>query len=132
MKKYNTRQREQILSVFASEPDKCYSVKELLNRLPDIGQATVYRTVSLLESEGVIRRYRGTDCDSFRLSESCGEPDHIHIVCKTCGEMLHSDCHFIGEMYRHLLSEHSFMLDTSDTVIYGTCQNCVAKAGGKS
>ena len=131
LKKYNTKQREQILAVFSAEPGKCFSAKELIGLVPDIGQATVYRTISLLESEGVIRRYRGTDSDSFRLSEACDEPDHIHIVCKTCGEMLHSDCHFIGEMYRHLLDEHSFMLDTSDTVIYGTCRSC-AEAGGKS
>ena len=131
MKKYNTRQREHILSIFAGEPDRCFSAKELISLNPDIGQATVYRTLSLLESEGKIRRYRGADSDSFRLSAHGDNYDHIHMVCKSCGETLHSDCHFIGEMYRHLLDEHDCMLDTSGTVIYGTCRNCTAKAGDK-
>lgn len=127
MKKYNTKQRGQILEHFLSAPDKCFSARELMTLSPTVGQATVYRTLKLLEDDGVICRFRGEDGDCFKLVCPDGEGEHIHIVCKACGSMIHSDCSFIGELSRHLSLEHNFILDTSSTVIYGICSCCSVK-----
>ena len=120
MRKYNTKQRHTILEVFKEHPSKCFSVKDLTDVCPTVGLATVYRTLSVLESEGTIRRYTGTDSDLFKLTDN-SDIRHMHIVCRACGDMFHSECSFIGEMEKHLKSEHDFSLDTASTVIYGLC-----------
>lgn len=127
LKKYNTKQRSHIVGIFNSSPDKCFSARDVIAATEGVGQATVYRTLSLLTEEGVLNRYRGNGEDMFRLACSGEGGCHIHMVCKTCGSMIHSDCHFIGEISRHLMSEHSFALDTASTVIYGVCGGCSAK-----
>jgi len=123
-KTYKTRQREEILSLFEREPDRCFSARELITEGGlSAAQATVYRTLTLLVDEGVIRRFKsGVGGDCYKLS--CRHDDHIHFVCNTCGAMIHADCEFIGEMSRHLLSHHGFTLDTGSTVIYGRCSKC--------
>lgn len=123
MKKYRTRQRDAILSVFRSNPSKCFSVKELTDSCSDVGVATVYRTLAYLENEGIVTRFSGSGGDLFRLAD-VGDSHHMHIVCRSCGDMLHSECNFIGEMERHLKDEHDFSLDTASTVIYGLCGRC--------
>lgn len=123
-KTYKTRQREEILAVFEAEPDRCFSARSLITEGGiSAAQATVYRTLAMLAGEGIIRRFKsaeGGDC--YKLA--CRHDDHIHFVCNRCGEMIHSDCEFIGEISRHLLSHHGFTLDTGSTVIYGTCAKC--------
>lgn len=123
-KTYKTRQREEILSIFEREPDRCFSARELITEGGlSAAQATVYRTLSMLTDEGTIRRFKssiGGDC--YKLA--CRHDDHIHFVCNRCGEMIHSDCEFIGKMADHLLASHGFTLDTGNTVIYGTCAKC--------
>ena len=127
MRKYNTKQRCAIESVFRLHPDKCFSAKEVTDVCGNIGVATVYRTLSVLESDGVIRRFMSSDGDLFKLASKSGH--HMHIVCRACGDMLHSECAFIGEMERHLKAEHGFSLDTAATVIYGLCGRCSEESG---
>jgi len=123
MKKYKTKQRDTILSVLQNHPSKCFSVKELTDCCSTVGVATVYRTLAYLEEEGTVKRFTGSDGDLFKLT-SDSDGHHMHIVCRACGDMLHSECGFIGEMERHLKLEHDFSLDTASTVIYGLCGRC--------
>lgn len=128
---YKTRQREEILAIFESFPDRCFSARELITEASlAASQATVYRTLSVLASEGLIRRFKsavGGDC--YKLA--CRRSDHIHFVCTTCGELLHSDCSFIDELSEHLKSRHGFRLDTGSTVIYGQCAKCSRQESDK-
>lgn len=129
LKKYNTKQRSHIIDIFSSSPDKCFSARDVIAATEGVGQATVYRTLSLLTDEGVLNRYRGNGEDMFRLACDSKTECHIHMVCKNCGSMIHSDCSFIDEISRHLMTEHSFTLDTASTVIYGVCGSCSVKEG---
>lgn len=125
MRKYNTKQREMILDRFTKNPSICFSAKEICDQCEYVGQATVYRTLATLEKEGVILRFHGhPGGDVFKLACDRNDDRHIHIVCKSCGDMIHSDCDFINEISAHLESCHSFRLDTSSTVIYGFCEKC--------
>lgn len=126
---YKTRQREEILAVFEAFPDRCFSARELITEASlAASQATVYRTLTVLANEGLIRRFKsavGGDC--YKLA--CRKSDHIHFVCTSCGELLHSDCKFISELSEHLQSCHGFRLDTGNTVIYGLCAKCSHSEG---
>lgn len=124
MRKYNTRQRERILELFTNESERCFSAKEIYALCADVGQATVYRTLSMLEREGRIKRYRTAGGDCFKLSSLEKADCHVHFACKSCGEIIHSECNFITEVAEHLKKHHDFSLDITETVIYGICGKC--------
>ncbi len=129
MRTYKTKQREAVLSLFEREPDRCFSARDVLLLCQGVGQATVYRALARLTEEGQIKRFLGVSgVDFYKLSVTHSDESHIHMVCKTCGDVIHSDCDFIRQMSHHLKSEHSFTLDTGSTVIYGYCEGCSKEA----
>ncbi len=132
MKGYKTKQREQIIAFFESDPDRCCSAREIIESgCVDAGQATVYRTLSLLSDENVLRRFHSASGgDLYRLACNATDECHIHIVCRSCGDMIHSECGFVEKLREHLASEHDFLLDTGRTIIYGICGKCAS--GGKA
>ena len=124
MKNYNSKLREQVLSVFLCSPDKCFSAKEVVDRCSEIGQATVYRALSFLEGDGKICRFHGISGTIYKLACNRSGESHIHIVCKRCGEMVSDGRDILSEISSYLNAEHSFKLDASSTILYGYCKGC--------
>ncbi len=124
---YKTRQRDAILSLFIKNPEVCFSARDIIESGEvRAGQATVYRTLSMLADERLITRFTSDGGDFYKLTPSDGKELHMHIVCEECGRILHIGCSFLREMERHFRSEHGFQMDTGRTVIYGRCDVCAA------
>ena len=126
---YNTKQRDEIIAFFNRHRGGCFTAKELIGsgEIP-AGEATVYRTLSRLAAQGVLKRYiDGENGASYQLnlSEECSE--HFHLKCEHCHRIIHMDCEFMADMKRHIESSHSFIVDIGKTVIYGLCAECVEK-----
>ena len=64
------------------------TMRQLIERCKDSDRASIYRTVSILESIGVINRIPQGFKYKIELSEEF-LPHHHHIVCSGCGR--HSD-----------------------------------------
>ncbi len=124
MKTYNSKPREQVLGVFLTEPDKCFCVKEVVESCHGIGQATVYRAISFLERDGRICRLHGISGSVYKLACNHSGENHIHIVCKRCGEMVKDETGVLNKISAHLSAEYSFKLDASSTILYGYCKGC--------
>ena len=81
-----TRSRRAVMDVLA-DADGPLSPQMICdrgrNRQPSLGLVTVYRTLDLLESLGLVRRvHRGAGCHGYVLSS----PGHRHVVlCDRCG-----------------------------------------------
>ena len=88
-----------------------------------IGRTTVYRQLERLVSEGLVRRTvgEGGACFSFAGS-SCSE--HYHLLCTACGKLEHLSCEKVKTLFRHIESEHGFVIDPSRTTLYGLCAAC--------
>lgn len=128
---YRTKQRDEILRFFREHGEQCFSVKEVYRQV-DAGEATVFRAITALTDAGLLRKFtagggRG-ECAYYQY-DSCGaRPDHIHLRCEECGELIHMDCSFLETILGHFMSEHGFAVDCGRTVIYGTCASCREKA----
>jgi len=56
-RKYNTRQRESLISFFKNHPDEVFSARELIaDNALNVGEATVYRLLAGLSREGILKK----------------------------------------------------------------------------
>ena len=126
---YNTKQRDEIVEFFNRHRGKCYTAKELIKSGEvSSGEATVYRTLSRLANQGVLKRFTDGDASCYQLNESEECAKHFHLKCEQCGKLIHMDCEFMADMKRHIESAHGFAVDIGKTVIYGLCGACVKES----
>lgn len=126
---YNTKQRDEIVDFFSRHRDGCFTAKELIRSGEiTVGEATVYRTLSKLANQGVLKRYTGDGAGaSYQLNEGENCNSHFHLKCEGCGQLIHMDCGFMADMKKHIESSHNFTVDIGKTVIYGLCGDCENK-----
>ncbi|MCI7759761.1 MAG: transcriptional repressor [[Eubacterium] saphenum] len=123
---YNTKQRDEIVEFFSRHRGKCFSAKDII-RSGEIksGEATVYRTLSKLAENGVLKRFTdGASGACYQLAESSDCDKHFHLKCEKCGKLIHVDCGFMAEIKQHIESDHDFYVDLGKTVFYGLCGAC--------
>ena len=87
-----------------------FTADELLGELPDVGRATVFRTIKLLQELDLVCRVPLEDGGvRYRLS---GGNHHHHLVCRNCGVVTEFDAGAgIPEMARkHMRTQSSIRL----------------------
>ncbi len=118
---YKTKQRDAVLQYFTHTPDACHTARDVIDAL-SISEATVFRTLTHLTDEGLLKRFTTPHGSTYQYS-GCGGR-HMHLKCKTCGVLVHLECSFAEEIMHHFAAEHHFMLDKEETVFYGFCEAC--------
>ena len=127
-KKYNTRQRNELLEFFKNNSDKCFLAKDIIKSASlSVGEATIYRTLSKFVDEGVLKKFvapgsEGAYYQYNKCSHDCSS--HFHLKCVNCGTLFHVDCSFLSEIDSHIMEHHRFAIDNSKTVFYGVCESC--------
>ena len=111
----------------ASHPTAESLSARLLDRVPGLSQATVYRTLEFLEAENLIRRVSGP--------ESVGRFDaklehHQHLVCRVCGSLSDvSLAEFTGPRLPHV---PGFAVEELDIRLVGRCRKCIGPSAERS
>lgn len=100
------------------------SVSEVL---PGTSLPTVYATLELLESLGLVRRF-GTGNGAV-LFDSRVEP-HAHTVCRRCGATADLAGIDWPDATLTQASEDGFVPDHAQVVIWGLCARCAEEARG--
>lgn len=128
MKKYDTRQRDYLISFLNEHPDQLLSVRQIAQALcaRQISLSAVYRNLSQLEAEGLIRKSvkPGSREAYYQYvgAEDCHS--HLHLSCTRCGKTFHMDAAHTAQLTRAMSELDGFDLDILKTVLYGICQNC--------
>lgn len=136
-KRYKTKQQEAVLAFFQAGQERCFTAEEAYAHLGesgmDVGKTTVYRAITRLCEEGVLRRYTPAESGdaAFYQYNSCKD-NHLHIRCRVCGELAHMDCEAVEGFCRHIASHHGFQLDEGQTVLVGLCGRCASLEGGQT
>lgn len=86
-----------------------------------IGRATVYRTLELLESRGMLTRIHLDGCHGFTV---CDEGHHHHLVCRSCSKVVSIDAKGIEDEIRQLAHQLKFRVDTHTLEFAGLCETC--------
>lgn len=95
-------------------------------RQPAINLATVYRTLELLMSIGMVAQTDlGGSATSFEL---VGETPHHHLVCERCGAVLELDDAALQGVREALLRDYGFDVTSRHIAIFGMCRGCRERA----
>lgn len=127
---YSTRQKRDLLKYLKDGDARHFSVDEVVfdlqRRGEKVGRTTVYRYLEQLSEQGSVRKYQNMQgVTQYQYVENAGEcGEHFHMMCSRCGNLMHVDCHLMGELSRHLMADHGFKLDPRETILVGVCAAC--------
>lgn len=107
------------------ESEEHLSHAEVLERgkliYPGLGRATVYRTLDLLVSLGVLRPiYLGDQSICFTRADV----GHHHLICSECGVVIEFEECVIDELHTRLAEELNFQVRGHLLELYGLCGRC--------
>lgn len=90
---------------------------------PRASRSTVYRTLSLLAEAGLIRKVaRANDREVYE--HDYGYPQHDHLICQKCGDMIEFENTQISELLENVASEHGFRMSGHRLEVEGVCAKC--------
>lgn len=128
MKRYDTRQRGLLIAFLERHPDELLSVRQIARELrgQPISLSAVYRDLSLLETQGLVRKSakHGSREAYYQYTGAPGCHAHLHMLCTRCGKTFHMDAEHTSRLTRAMSELDGFDLDILNTVLYGICQNC--------
>lgn len=100
------------------------SVSALAGRLEDaVDRATVYRTVELFESLGIVNRIWHGFKNQVELSEIF-TPHHHHAVCQSCGATIDLASTELEAALGRLARQHGFIALNHSVELSGYCAKC--------
>lgn len=128
-----TKQREILLKTLYNS--SYHFTPESLNmhikeKYPDlnIGIATIYRTLNLLENARMVTSISfGAQGKKFELAN---KPHHDHIICKSCGKIVEFTDQEIENRQLEIAQKNGFTLTGHLMQLYGICEKC-SKKGNK-
>ena len=126
-----TRQRKVVLKAFLNT-EKHVTTEDLYDivrkKNPDIGHATVFRTLKLMCESGLAE---GLNLDGkiMRYEHQYGHEHHDHLVCTECGKFIEAVDPRIEKLQRELAGRFSFEMTSHKMRIFGICKECKRKVG---
>ncbi|MHB8155938.1 MAG: Fur family transcriptional regulator [Desulfocucumaceae bacterium] len=125
-----TSRREHILRVLLENKDKHLSAEEVYNlvkiKAPDVGLATVYRTLELFCEFDIIH---GMDFGDGRKRYEFGDIDsrahhHHHLICMRCGVILEVEEDLLDDLEERVKRNFNFEVHNHQLKIFGHCKEC--------
>ncbi len=127
----HSRQRDRILSLLQTtdvHPTADWIYAQLKPEFPHLSLGTVYRNLSLLTEQGLIKKIEfGSTFDRFEARTA----PHYHLICTRCGAIrdLHSPVYNdLNERPGRLID---FEIQDHRIDFYGICGTCSAKQSKK-
>ncbi|MFZ5850037.1 MAG: Fur family transcriptional regulator [Actinomycetota bacterium] len=111
---------EAVVALGHGRPEEiCAQVRQTAD---GVNISTVYRTLELLEELGLVRhQHLGHGAPTYSPTT---EPDHLHLVCRSCGSVTETDVAVADELVARLARDHGFHTDVQHFAVYGSCRGC--------
>ncbi len=109
------------------------TAREIADRLRgegrDIGVATVYRSLELLEGLGLLHRVdTGEGVSRYEPAHPSGEHHH-HLICNRCGRVSAFEDAGLERSVQRMARRLTFRVEGHDVALRGTCSACLAGDG---
>jgi Fur family ferric uptake transcriptional regulator len=125
-----TLPRQQVLRQVAAQGPS-FTASQLLDAVvlaaPNVGRATVFRTLDLLVELGIIQRVHTEASGSWGSSYvicGLGDEHHHHLVCTRCGKIDDLAGCLLDPLLADLEANTSFRVEGHHLELYGTCGQC--------
>ena len=127
-----TPQRRSIVDTIIDNEGNHLTAEEIYDKVkkscPEIGLATVYRTILLLEELGVISRLDLNDgCSRYEIVHSNETHRHHHLICNTCHKVLEVQDDLLEELEASIDKQYKFKILDHSVKFYGLCDECQKK-----
>ena len=127
-----TPQRRAIVDLIVSKEGEHLTAEEIYDEVkkmcPEIGLATVYRTVLLLEEIGFIFKLDLNDgCSRYELVHSEETHRHHHLVCNNCKAVYEVKDDLLDELEDRIEQTYSFKILDHSVKFFGICAKCSKK-----
>lgn len=111
--------------------DCVLSAREIADRLRDsgreVGVATVYRTLELLEGLRLVQRLDvGGASARYEPALPGGEHHHHHLVCDSCGRVTPFEDQRLERAIDDLGERLDYVVGDHDVILRGSCPTCTA------
>ncbi|MFQ3675117.1 MAG: transcriptional repressor [Endomicrobiia bacterium] len=125
----NTRTRNIIFNFFIkhSSHKSCAEIySELKKKFPNIGRATVYRTLNLFSKSNIAEKiFLGDKINRFE--SKINKEHHDHLKCLRCGKIIEFSNKKIEMLQNKIASEKKFKLLWHRQELFGICYKCTQK-----
>ncbi|MDB6111523.1 MAG: transcriptional regulator, Fur family [Pedosphaera sp.] len=121
-----TGARQAILEILRHHPHPM-SNKEIFAALPkgDCDLVTVYRSMHLLESMQMVKRFDlGDGVARYELLAEGDDGHHHHLVCTRCAAVVEIEDCFTGELEEKIAQRNGFKAITHKLEFFGICPQC--------
>ncbi len=130
-----TSQRQTVLQAFIDNPDRHLSAEDVYNivrqRSPEIGLATVYRTLELFGELDILQHLDfGDGRQRYELNETSTPHHHHHLICLGCGKVKEFGVDLLETLESAIAKESQFAIVDHQLKFYGYCQDCQKKRKG--
>ncbi|AXH98820.1 transcriptional repressor [Sporosarcina sp. PTS2304] len=127
-----TPQREATVAVLLENEEDHLSAEEVFllvkEKAPDIGLATVYRTLELLTELKVVDKINfGDGVARYDLREEGATRFHHHLICLDCGTVDEIQEDLLGEVEKVVESRYGFKVKDHWLTFHGICHRCKDK-----
>jgi len=96
--------------------------QSLLKKKKKIGLTSIYRSLELFESLGMVFKIVNGSSVKYKLCEL--ENHHHHIVCKACGNVVELNFCDISDWSRKVTESTGYQVVDHELNFYGFCQAC--------
>lgn len=125
-----TPQRQAVLETFLTNPDRHLSADDVYSIVkannPEIGVATVYRTLELFRELHIIcEQDFGQGMSRYECASD--NSHHHHIVCLACGRVWEFNNATLERVERQLAKDHDFEVVGHNMQLFGYCKDCRSK-----
>lgn len=129
-----TTQREIILRVLLEHEEDHLSAEGVFMLVkatyPEIGLATVYRTLELLAELHVVEKMNfGDGVARYDLRDADHEHMHHHLICETCGSLQEIKEDWLTEIEERIEREFGFKVSDHRLDFTGTYKKCKNNSG---
>lgn len=128
-----TTQRVAILEVLNSRPDEHLTAEEIYDYVketyPEIGLATVYRTIQLLSELNLIEKLNLED-GYVRYEMGKGDRDssgghrHHHLICLECDGIFSFQYDLLDALEEKIYETRGFKVEDHEVKLFGYCKRC--------
>nr|WP_273701806.1 Fur family transcriptional regulator [Tepidanaerobacter acetatoxydans] len=123
-----TPQRRATLDVLIENQSKHLSTEDIYelvkNKFPDVGLATIYRTLQLFDDFNIIKKLDFNDgCYRYELSDD-QRHQHHHLICIKCGNVYEFDDDLLDELEGKIYKSNDFTVLDHMVKFFGYCKNC--------
>lgn len=124
-----TNQRRKILDTLVEHMDEHLSCDDVFKLVsvenPEIGIATIYRTLQLFEELNIVYKLNFNDGFSrYELNLGTEEHHHHHLICLKCGKVIEVKVDLLDSLEEEIEANDSFTIVDHNVKFYGYCSDC--------